>query len=205
MRKVKFFLLVFSVLICIVGCKKNDEINFSDVINNTSITKKGVSSYRVKVLINGDDFSQNYIVLNKKNKEYEITNLNNNLTYVIKNGSKPRIKLESYSKIDTITDDEKKEELLYDYTNTDLFLEGLNNDSSIISEDYNVNGEVYKKINFSVSKDVMNKVLKPFSLKVNEDGNATAIIDNKYRLYIIDYDFSNIDVSVSYTNFNDIK
>ncbi len=207
MKKTKFLLFILVLLILVTGCesKTKDNISFSEIINNTSISEKGLSGYRIKVSIIGKEFNQNYIVLNKNNKEYEITIIDENgdsETYSKKNGKYEKI-VSDYSNSNKSKNDVSDNiELTYDYTNTNLFLNGLTLSSDDIKvEDYKINDDLYKKYSFPVSKETMNKILKPFSIEVNNNGSAFAIVDKNNRVYIIDYDFDDISINVSYTNF----
>ena len=211
MKKIKYLTIIVLLLLIVTGCKSKtkDEVSISKIIENTSISETGVKSYRMKVSIRGDEINQNYIVLNKNNKKYEVTLAEEDgtsLTYVIKDGVTTRKKESEYSNTNSVEDDSEIIELQYDYTNTNLFLEGLNTISDDIKiEDYKINDVLYKKYEFPVTKETMNKILKPFSYEVKSNGSLYALVDEENRVYVIVYNFDDININVSYTSFNSIK
>ena len=81
----KIIILAACLIICILILlffvnNKSSNLNLS--ANNTKIDK--VKNYRAKVSIYTDSFNENYVVLNKENKEYNIS-FNDN---TVKAGSK---------------------------------------------------------------------------------------------------------------------
>ena len=81
----RIIILIACLFLCIVlllffGNGKVDDLNTA--ANNTKINK--VKNYRTKVSIRTDSFNENYVVLNKENKEYTISFNDNNASYVAK-------------------------------------------------------------------------------------------------------------------------
>ena len=187
-----------SIIICLVlvviitGCEKKKVTQLTSAIKNTSISQKKVNSYRAKLSVRSDSIEENYIVYNDSNKSYEINFIDNEgyETAKIENGNT------------TVFDKENNElnvKLKYDYTDTDLFLVGLDEVGETNYKEELIGKDTYKVYDFSVSSKTMNKILKPFNLSVEESGNCKVYINPDNQVYLIIYNFNNISASVSYT------
>lgn len=187
-----------SIIICLVlvviitGCGKKKETQLTSAIKNTSISQKKVNSYRAKISVRSDSIEENYIVYNDSNKSYEINFIDNEEyeTAKIENGNT------------TVFDKENNElnvKLKYDYTDTDLFLVGLDEVGETNCKEELIGKDTYKVYDFSVSSKTMNKILKPFNLSVEKSGNCKVYINPDNQVYLIIYNFNNISASVSYT------
>ena len=148
----------------------------------------------MKVSIKSKKIQENYIVFNTDNKEYNIilSKDNKTITIDIKNGKKK------------VKDSEGKEytgEIKYDYTDTDIYLTGVNiTDSEIDSSELTIGKEKYTKYNFKITKEKFNKIMNPFNIEAKTDGNGYTYIDKNNHIYLINYNISGINVNVSYTN-----
>lgn len=158
---------------------------------NTSISSKGVQSYRVNVIfINKKDskLNQNYIVYNYNNQNYSITLFDGteSKNYIVKKG-------------------ETSKDLKYDYTNTDLFLEGFEKGKNIKTENKTISNQKYKLFTFDIDSDVVNNILKPFDVSTNLLSRGSVYVDSNNNVYLIRYDNEDINISVSYTRLNQIN
>ena len=81
MKKIKYLLILLTILILITGCSSSNESKLLRSVKNTSITENGLKSYRAKVSIVNNDKKINYIVLNKENKDYKLIDGNNEYNY----------------------------------------------------------------------------------------------------------------------------
>lgn len=157
---------------------------------NTSISSENVESYRAKVSIrnlNDEKNSINYVIYNKGNSEYEISFIGN----------------EDKFEIISIKNKKDKEKLEYDYTNTDIFLDGLEKGTDIKSEKETIGEDVYTIYSFNVNKDVINNILNGFDIETKFDGNGKVYIDKDNRVYLIIYNTEDINISVSYTRIEE--
>lgn len=202
MKKIKYFVIIVLVLTIVTGCKSKKQREVYKALENTSISQKGLNSYRVKVSITSKDKSINYIVLNDNNEKYQITvdTSEGSYNYLINNKKK--------KDKENIPDpfSENNPELEYDYTNTDLFLEvldDLSKDPKVTNE--KIGDKKYKKYTFSVSKEKLNKVLKPFKIKVKKGGKGYSYVDSDNHVYLINYSSLDVNVNVSYTRLNEVK
>lgn len=199
MKKFKYIVLVLSFALILTGCKSKEDKGISEAANNTSLSSSKVNSYRVKVSIRGTNdkksVNMNYIVLNKGNKNYKIS---------LTEGEDTK-QITIQNKKTTITDSTGKildEKLEYDYTNTDLFLTGLNKSSDNKTKEEKIDEETYTIYEFNVSNSVMNKIVKPFSLKSSGTVTGTAYVDKNNQVYLIMYTCDNLNISVSYTRLS---
>ncbi|MBR4618911.1 MAG: hypothetical protein IKO49_06365 [Bacilli bacterium] len=198
MKKFKYLTTILILILVLTGCKNKEEKTLTDATKNTSITEKGLTSYRAKVSISGKDINEKYIVLNKNNKNYTISLDDNKQIYInITKGKK------------VITDEEGKDyskEIKYDYTNTDIFLEALNtNDNTIKTKDIKIGNKEYIEYDFNVSKETFNKIMKNFNIEVSNDGNGFAYVDKNSHVFLINYTVDSININVTYTRLNGIK
>ena len=177
--------IVLISLFILTGCGKNK----IKEIENTSISSNKVSSYRAKVKVKGNDILENYIVLNNNNESYEITFIDKDYDRAIISDGKTTV----YN-----GEEEVKTELSYDYTKTDLFLEGLNDIKITTERTEKIGEDEYKIKEFKISKDNMNKMLKPFNLS-SEDGTGYVYLNKDDQVYIVNYKSSDININVSYT------
>jgi len=171
MKKIKYLLILLIPILLITGCSSNYQSKIKSAVNNTSISSKGLKSYRIKVDAVNNDKNINYIVLNKNNKELNFST------------------------------EAKEDDLDYDYTNTDIFLEGLKDITDI---KYSLDKE-YDRYEFKISKENLNKVLKTLNIKVNKDGTGYTYIDKDNHVFMINYKSNDISVTVSYTRLNSVK
>ena len=200
MKKLKYIVLVLSFVLILTGCKSKEDKGISEAANNTSLSSSKVNSYRVKVSIRGTnnkkEVNMNYIVLNKGNKNYDIS-----LTE-----GEDRKQITIQNKKTTITNskgEEVKEKLKYDYTDTDLFLTGLNKSSNNKTKEEKIGEETYTIYDFKVSNSIMDKILKPFDLKSSGEVTGTSYVDKNDQVYLIMYSCDNLNISVSYTRLSD--
>ena len=169
----KIILLILLLLpILLLTGCNNNENKIEKAIKSTSIKEKGLKSYRIKVDVKNKDKSINYIVLNKENKELNFST------------------------------DSKEDDLDYDYTNTDIFIETLKDIKDVKEVDYD---KTYDKYEFSISKEKLNKLLKVFNFKVEKDGNGYTLIDKDNHIYMVNYVTEDISVTVTYTRLNSVK
>lgn len=187
-RLIKLTVTFVIILISVCGC--ND---LKKASKNTSIDK--VNSYRAKVSIKSDNFNEDYVIFNKGNNEYIINFTDNSNSYSAKINKNGTV-------ITDLSGNKVNIKLKYDYTNTDIFLKGIKTKSDK-SETEKINNKEYTKYTFSVSKNVLNKMLKPFGISVNDDGEGYAYIDSNNKAYIVNYSSNNTVINVSYTNIGE--
>ncbi len=193
MKKIKLLIILLIPLLLLTGCGDDKSAN-----KNTSITDKGLKSYRCKVdIINGDE-SIDYIVLNKENKEYDISvsTKDGNYSFTINKDSKEK----RHAPIDKPLPSEDIMQK-YDYPNTDIFLEGLDDAKDIEESKTTIGDTKYTKQSFKISKNDLNKILEGFDIKVKKNGNGFAYIDKDNYVYIINYESGKVKVTVSYTRY----
>lgn len=194
----RIIILIVCLFLCILlllffGNGKVDDLN--SAANNTKINK--VKSYRTKVSIYQDSFSENYVVLNKKNKEFTISFNDNNASYVAK------IK-DNKTEVTDILGKKVDVKLKYDYTNTDVFLKGLNiDDKDTVKEEQIIDNKKYTKYSFAVKASTFNEVLKPFNITVKNDGTGFAYVTEDKNVYIVSYSSNEVNINVSYTNIGE--
>ena len=192
MKKIKVIVMFLVVVLLLTGCGDKS------VSKNTSIKDKGLKSYRCKVDIINDKERIDYIVLNKENKEYDISvsTKDGNYSFTINKDSK--------EKRHAPADDEMISEELkqrYDYPNTDIFLKGLDDAEDIEESKTTIGDTKYTKQSFKISKKNLNKILEGFDIKVKKDGNGFAYIDKDNYVYMINYESGKVKVTVSYTRY----
>ena len=78
-------------------------------------------------------------------------------------------------------------------------------DRAIIGGLAKIGDKKYKKYTFSVSKEKLNKVLKPFKIKVKKGGKGYSYVDSDNHVYLINYSSLDVNVNVSYTRLNEVK
>lgn len=191
----RIIILIACLFLCILlllffGNSKVDDLNTA--ANNTKINK--VKNYRTKVSIRTNSFNENYVVLNKENKEYTISFNDNNASYVAK------IKDNKTEVIDVLG---KKVSVKpkYDYTNTDLFLKGINiDDKNTVKEIQKIDDKEYTRYSFKVKAITFNEILKPFGITVKNDGTGYAYVTEDNNVYIVSYSSDEVNINVSYTN-----
>ena len=136
----RIIILIACLFLCILlllFLGNNKVSNLNTAANNTKIDK--VKSYRAKVSIYTNSFNENYVVLNKENKEYTISFNDNNVSYVAK------IK-DNKTEVTDVLDKKVDVKLKYDYTNTDLFLKGINiDDKNTVKEEQTIDNKKYTK------------------------------------------------------------
>ena len=195
MKKIKLLIILLIPLLFITGCGSTNS-KLDKAVSKTSITKKGLKSYRCKVSVVNKDSDISYVVLNDSNKNYDIsvTTKDKSYSYKVEDGEI----VASPSVIVNINKDD-------DYTDTDKFLNGLENATDIKESTYKIDDTEYKKYEFKISKVSMNKMLSSFGIKVKKDGKGTAYIDKDNHVYIVNYVSGNVSLGVSYTRYNNVK
>ena len=191
----RIIILIACLFLCILllitlGNGKADNLNTA--ADNTKISK--VKSYRAKVSIYTDSFNENYVVLNKENKEYNISFNDNNASYVAK------IK-DNKTEVTDVLGKTVNLKLKYDYTNTDLFLKGINiDDKNTVKTEEMIDDKKYTKYSFKVKTTTLNEILKPFNITVKNDGTGYAYVTEDNNVYIVSYSSDEVNINVSYTN-----
>ena len=181
-------------LLFITGCGNADS-RLEKAVKKTSISQKGLKSYRCKVGINSNDKNINYIILNEGNKNYSISVSTDDYSYTYRKG-------EGYKVMEVEPDEYKKS---YKYEDTDRYLTVLKNVSDVKVKDEKINDISYKKYEFKVSKSDINSLLSPYNIKVKKDGKGYVYVDKDNHVYIINYASGDVSVNVSYTSYNEIK
>lgn len=177
----KYILITLITTLILTGCGNKEDKVIEDAINNTSITSSKITSYRAKVKVRGKGISENYIVENKNNKEYEIT-IN-----------------DEEEKVITIKDGKSSEETKYDYTKTDLFIEQLKEIEKTNERKETIGNEEYTIYEFKIKKDDINKILNIYNITTQNDGTGYVYLDSEDNVYIVNYDIDGININVSYT------
>lgn len=194
----RIIILIACLFLCILllitlGNGKVDNLNTA--ADNTKINK--VKSYRAKVSIYTDSFNENYVVLNKENKEYNISFNDNNASYVAK------IK-DNKTEVTDVLGKTVNLKLKYDYTNTDLFLKGINiDDKNTVKTEEMIDDKKYTKYSFKVKTTTLNEILKPFNITVKNDGTGYAYVTEDNNVYIVSYSSDEVNINVSYTNIGE--
>ena len=194
----RIIILIACLFLCILllitlGNGKVDNLNTA--ADNTKISK--VKSYRAKVSIYTDSFNENYVVLNKENKEYNISFNDNNASYVAK------IK-DNKTEVTDVLGKTVNLKLKYDYTNTDLFLKGINiDDKNTVKTEEIIDDKEYTKYSFKVKTTTLNEILKPFNITVKNDGTGYAYVTEDNNVYIVSYSSDEVNINVSYTNIGE--
>lgn len=194
----RIIILIACLFLCILllitlGNGKVDNLNTA--ADNTKINK--VKSYRAKVSIYTDSFNENYVVLNKENKEYNISFNDNNASYVAK------IK-DNKTEVTDVLGKTVNLKLKYDYTNTDLFLKGINiDDKNTVKTEEMIDDKEYTKYSFKVKTTILNEILKPFNITVKNDGTGYAYVTEDNNVYIVSYSSDEVNINVSYTNIGE--
>lgn len=194
----RIIILIACLFLCILllitlGNGKVDNLNTA--ADNTKINK--VKSYRAKVSIYTDSFNENYVVLNKENKEYNISFNDNNASYVAK------IK-DNKTEVTDVLGKTVNLKLKYDYTNTDLFLKGINiDDKNTVKTEEMIDDKEYTKYSFKVKTTTLNEILKPFNITVKNDGTGYAYVTEDNNVYIVSYSSDEVNINVSYTNIGE--
>ena len=94
--------------------------------------------------------------------------------------------------------------LKYDYTNTDLFLKGINiDDKNTVKEEQTIDNKKYTKYSFTVKAATLNEILKPFNITVKNDGTGYAYVTEDKNVYIVSYSSDEVNINVSYTNIGE--
>lgn len=194
----RIIILIACLFLCILllitlGNGKVDNLNTA--ADNTKINK--VKSYRAKVSIYTDSFNENYVVLNKENKEYNISFNDNNASYVAK------IK-DNKTEVTDVLGKTVNLKLKYDYTNTDLFLKGINiDDKNTVKTEEMLDDKKYIKYSFKVKATTLNEILKPFNITVKNDGTGYAYVTEDNNVYIVSYSSDEVNINISYTNIGE--
>lgn len=194
----RIIILIACLFLCILlllFLGNNKVNNLNTAANNTKIDK--VKSYRAKVSIYTNSFNENYVVLNKQNKEYTISFNDNNVSYVAK------IK-DNKTEVTDVLDKKVDVKLKYNYINTDLFLKGINiDDKNTVKEEQTIDNKKYTKYSFTVKAATLNEILKPFNITVKNDGTGYAYVTEDKNVYIVSYSSDEVNINVSYTNIGE--
>ena len=186
-------LFLCILLLLFFGNSKVDDLNTA--ANNTKIDK--VKNYRAKVSIYAGSFSENYVVFNKENKEYIVNFVDNNIPYTatIKNNE---------TEITDALGKKVNVKLKHDYTNTDLFLKGINiDDKNTVKSEEMLDDKKYIKYSFKVKATTLNEILKPFNITVKNDGTGYAYVTEDKNVYIVSYSSDEVNINISYTNIGE--
>lgn len=194
MKKLRLLIILLIPLLLITGCGNADS-RLEKAVKKTSISQKGLKSYRCKVGINSNDKNINYIILNEGNKNYSISVSTDDYSYTYRKG-------EGYKVMEVEPDEYKKS---YKYEDTDRYLNVLKNVSDVRVKDEKINDISYKKYEFKVSKNDINSLISPYNIKVKKDGKGYVYVDKDNHVYIINYVSGDVSVNVSYTSYNEIK
>lgn len=194
MKYIKCVLALIIPILILTGCDLSEPTtkDLNKAINNTIIKKS--KSYRLKANVKNKEDYINYIVLNKNNKEYTISIIDDNKTYSYKRKDNKN----TYSK-----DFPSKLKKDYDYSNTDIFIDTLNNVEDLKDSKEKVNDEEYQKYEFSINKKYLNKILKGFNIETNKDGTGYAYVNKEKYIYMIIYTNDDITINVSYSRYNE--
>lgn len=200
MKKIKLLIILLIPLLLLTGCGSDNGLN--GAIKKTSIKEKGLESYRCKVDIINDKERIDYIVLNKENKEYDISisTEDGNYSFTINKDTKEK----RHAPIDKPLPSEDIKQK-YDYPNTDIFLSGLDNAKDVKKSKVTIGDTKYTKQSFKISKNDLNKILEGFDIKVKKEGTGFAYIDKDNYVYMINYESGKVKVTVTYTRYNDVK
>lgn len=194
----RIIILIACLFLCILLLlffENNKADNLSSYADNTKINK--VKNYRAKVSIYTDSFSENYVVLNKENKEYTISFNDNNASYVAK------IK-DNKTEVTDVLGKKVSVKPKYDYTNTDLFLKGINiDDKNTVKEIQKIDDKEYTRYSFKVKATTLNEILKPFNITVKNDGTGYAYVTEDNNVYIVSYSSDEVNINISYTNIGE--
>ena len=194
----RIIILIACLFLCILlllFLGNNKVNNLNTAANNTKIDK--VKSYRAKVSIYTNFFNENYVVLNKQNKEYTISFNDNNVSYVAK------IK-DNKTEVTDVLGKTVSVKPKYDYTNTDLFLKCINiDDKNTVKESQTIDDKEYTKYSFAVKAATLNEILKPFNITVKNDGTGFAYVTEDNNVYIVSYSSNEVNINVSYTNIGE--
>lgn len=194
MKKIKLLIVLLIPLLLLTGCDTSDNTKLEKAIKKTSITAKGLKSYRCKVNYIEKENTITYIVLNNGNKDYSvsITKGDNRYSYELKDNKIMGKPSEVFS-------------INYDYHDTDKFLDSLKNVSDIKTSKEKIDDVKYTKYSFKINKASLNKLLSSFGSKTKKDGKGYVYVDKDDHIYIINYKSGNINLNVSYTRYEDVK
>ena len=192
MKKIGILFILLIPVLLITGCA-NEKNELSKYVNKTSITNKGLKSYRCKVNLRDKANGINYIVLNDNNKNYNLS-----------------VSTKDYSYEYSINDEKVKEmppqeyNSSYKFEDTDRYLDLLNEVTNI-KEDKKEKDNNYKKYTFKINKKDLNKILSTFNMKTSKNGKGFTYIDKDNHVYMINYLSGAISINISYTRYNSVK
>ena len=194
MKKIKLLIILLIPILLITGCNSSEKVQINKAIKKTSITKKGLNSYKCKVHIINKKDNINYTVLNEKNKNYSIavSTKDNNYSYSIEDGN-ISVPLDEGMIVNP------------NYQDTDKYLNSLNGIYDIKMSKEILDKDEYKKYTFKIKKYDLNKVLEDFSIKVKNDGIGYTYIDKNNHIYIINYSSGVVSINITYTRLNNVK
>ncbi len=193
MKKTKYLIVIFIIVLTITGCKNKEQKNISGASKNTSISENNIKSYRAKVSITSKNVNESYVVLNENNKNYTISYIEDNKNITIKIDEKGEKVTTDSGEIYTGT-------IKYDYKNTDIFLEGLNtDDKDLKTKEIEIGKEKYTQYDFKIKKETFNKIMKSFKITVKKDGTGYAYVDKDQHVFLINYSIDDVNVNVTYT------
>lgn len=194
MRKIKVIIILLIPILLLTGCGELKGID--GAVKKTSITDKGLKSYRCKVDIVNKEDRVSYIVVNKENKEYDVSvsTKDGDYTYSVRDDSKDRVHAPANDKV---ANEEVK--LNYNYIGTDIFLNGLKSVNETKKTSETIGDVDYTKYSFKISKKNLNNILDNFDMKTNKDGSGYVYLDKDNYVYMINYVSGDISITVSYT------
>lgn len=177
-------LIILLILIIVLIFFKTNKSELKKYVDNTLLSSKKVSSYNAKISIIGDNISENYIVYN--------------------NGTK-NTKLAFMKKVSNTNKEVKHNYTEETYKYTDAFLKGLYNVKITDTINQKVDEDKFIVKKFSITKNNMNKIIKNFDFKTTSECSGKVYIDNNDRIYLINYNCDNFNISAIYMHVVETK
>lgn len=197
-----------AFIFLLTGCMGK---NLYDSYDKMQIDKGEVSSYSLDLRISGNvgDESINEIVrIHNSNNNFKIifNNSNNNAR---SGGSENETIVYIVDKVIYVKNEEGnyvESNIDVIYSNPGIYLEGVKNAKKINSNSSEKIGDnTYRKYNITVSKDIVDKIIKNTSLKkieLNKDITAIVYLNNDGFVHRIVYYLYSITIDASYYGIN---
>lgn len=164
-----FIILLIGIVLFINIFNKNKS-ELAPYIENTILSSSKVKSYKAHITIKSKDVNESYLVFDNGTKKSKIVHA------TVEKNYKDNI-----------------------YKNTDVFLNSLNYVKITENNVEIPTSKVYSAKKFTITKDELNKMMKDFNIKVNQDGNGIVYFKND-EVYLIVYNSGDLYVSATYTN-----
>ena len=194
MKRFSYILIIVLSVFLLTGCFSNaKDSRMGGISTKSSITDKKVKNYRVNVLVTGVNLKEEYTVVNKENKLFDIAVIQEEETFAYQVDRTGKKEKNTSGRND-----------LKDYTNTDIFLTSLKKVTNVKESKEKLDGVEYKKYDFEITKEDMNEILKVYGAKTDEAGTGYVYIDKNERAYIVNYGNSTTSISATYSNY-DVK